>query len=229
MDDSRLVAKVVLIGADGTVAVTRLVSDRSPDLSTVDQVVRMVLAARRAHAELHLEEVCPILVGLLDLAGVVELVGLGPGDGRFDDSRAGRTSYLSSQGGAMSASTPTIRVKQILTVGIPVTDQDRALGFYVETLGFGLQLDVPIGPGQRWIVVAPPAGTATLALVLSTVARPAGIETGVRLVSTDVAGDHDALQAEGVDVDDVRHWEGVPPMFAFRDPDGNGLEMVGEA
>ncbi len=229
MDDLPLVAKVVLVGADGTVAVTRLVSDRSPDLSTVDLVARMVLAARRAHAELHLEEVCPILAGLLDLTGVVELVGPGPAGGRSDDSRDSRSSYHGREGGAMSTSAPTIQVKQVLTVGIPVTDQGRALRFYVETLGFGLRLDVPIGRGKRWIVVAPPAGTATIALVASNDDLPTGIETGVRLVSTDVAGDHVALQAEGVEVDDILRWEGVPPMFSFRDPDGNGLELVGEA
>jgi len=34
------------------------------------------------------------------------------------------------------------------------------------------------------------------------------------------------LVARGVDVDELLRWEGVPPMFAFRDPDGNGLEIV---
>jgi lactoylglutathione lyase len=78
-------------------------------------------------------------------------------------------------------------------------------------------------------VVAPPVGTATVALVASTEAVPAGIETGIRLVSTDVAADHADLRAAGFDVDDILRWEGVPPMFSFRDPDGNGLELVGEA
>ncbi len=128
----------------------------------------------------------------------------------------------------MSTSTPTIQVKQVLTVGVPVSDQDRALRFYVETLGFVPRLDVPIGEGKRWIVVAPPVGTATIALVASAEGKPAGIETGIRLVSEDVTGDHAALRGRGVDVDDILRWEGVPPMFAFRDPDGNGLELVGE-
>ncbi len=229
MDDSRLVAKVVLVRADGTVTVTRLLSDRVPDLSMVDLVARMALAARRARARMHVAEVCPGLARLLELAGVVELVGLRPVDREIDDSPAAAASYPPSEGGAMSTSTPTIRVKQILTVGIPVTDQDRARSFFVDTLGFGLHLDVPIGPGKRWIVVAPPAGTATIALVASTDGLPSGIETGIRLVSTDVGGDHVALKAEGVDVGDILRWEGVPPMFAFRDPDGNGLELVGEA
>ncbi len=37
---------------------------------------------------------------------------------------------------------------------------------------------------------------------------------------------HAAMRASGVDVGDVLRWPGVPPMFAFRDPDGNGMEIV---
>jgi hypothetical protein len=32
--------------------------------------------------------------------------------------------------------------------------------------------------------------------------------------------------ARGVDVDELLRWDGVPPMFAVHDPDGNGLEIV---
>jgi catechol 2,3-dioxygenase-like lactoylglutathione lyase family enzyme len=32
--------------------------------------------------------------------------------------------------------------------------------------------------------------------------------------------------ARGVDIDDVIRWPGVPAMFAFRDPDGNGFELI---
>ena len=34
------------------------------------------------------------------------------------------------------------------------------------------------------------------------------------------------MLASGVDADEVLRWEGVPPMFAFRDQDGNGMEIV---
>jgi lactoylglutathione lyase len=37
---------------------------------------------------------------------------------------------------------------------------------------------------------------------------------------------HEHLHAQGVEVGELLNWEGVPPMFAFRDPDGNGLEIV---
>ena len=37
---------------------------------------------------------------------------------------------------------------------------------------------------------------------------------------------HAAGRASGVDADDVPRWPDVPPMFAFRDPDRNGMEIV---
>lgn len=123
-------------------------------------------------------------------------------------------------------STPTIQVQEISVVGIPVTDQDRALAFYTAVLGFTTRLDVPIGPGRRWITVGAPQGNATIALVAASPEVPAGVETGIRLTSRDVDGDHEALRSAGVDAGDVLRWPGVPPMFAFRDPDGNGLEII---
>jgi catechol 2,3-dioxygenase-like lactoylglutathione lyase family enzyme len=110
-------------------------------------------------------------------------------------------------------------------VGIPVTDQDRALAFY-RALGFETRLDVPMGEGVRWIEVAPPGAAVTVALEPAHVERPAGVETGIRLTTGDADAAHAALRAQGVDADDVLRWPGVPPMFAFRDQDGNGLEIV---
>jgi catechol 2,3-dioxygenase-like lactoylglutathione lyase family enzyme len=110
-------------------------------------------------------------------------------------------------------------------VGIPVADQDKALSFY-RSLGFEARLDVPRGQGARWIEVAPPGTAVTLALELAQAERPAGVETGIRLTTADADAAHATMAAQGVDVDDVLRWPGVPPMFAFRDQDGNGLEIV---
>ena len=111
------------------------------------------------------------------------------------------------------------------TVGIAVTDQDKALAFY-EGLGFETRLDVPMGPGARWIEVAPPGAGVTLAFELAHAERPAGVETGIRLTTADAEATHAAMRALGVDVDGVLRWPGAPPMFAVRDQDGNGLEIV---
>jgi lactoylglutathione lyase len=128
----------------------------------------------------------------------------------------------------MPKSEATIQVTDVRTVGVPVTDQDRALRFYVDILGFEKRLDVPMGGGQRWIEVAPAAATTTNALVASHEGAPAGVETGIRLTTLQADSDHLELRARSVDCGDVLRWEGVPPMFAFRDQDGNGLEIVEE-
>jgi lactoylglutathione lyase len=124
---------------------------------------------------------------------------------------------------------PQRLIATITTVGVPVTDQERALGFYTETLGLQKQLDVPLPQfGGRWITVAPPGSVTTIALVPTHEGVPAGVETGIRLASPDAAAAHQQLQDRGVDVGELLRWDGIPPMFAFHDPDGNGLEIIQE-
>jgi lactoylglutathione lyase len=122
--------------------------------------------------------------------------------------------------------TGTARITGIHTVGVPVTDQDKALDFYTGTLGLTTRLDVPMGGGSRWIEVVPDGGQTSLALVPAKDSAPAGVETGIRLVTTDADAFRAHLLAAGADADEVLRWPGVPPMFAFRDQDGNGLEIV---
>ena len=114
----------------------------------------------------------------------------------------------------------TTQITGVGTVGVPVTDQDRALAFYVGELGFETRRDLPFGAG-RWIEVAPPGAATTIALV------PAGIPAGIRLTTTDAGADHATLRARGLDTDpEVTRMELAPPMFTLRDPDGNGLILV---
>jgi lactoylglutathione lyase len=115
----------------------------------------------------------------------------------------------------------------VRTIGVPVTDQDRALAFYVGKLGFEKRLDTPMEQfGGRWIEVAPPGTEMTVALVPTRDGVPTGVETGVRFTTGDAAAGHADLQSRGVDVGELLRWPGVPPMFAVRDQDGNGLEIV---
>jgi lactoylglutathione lyase len=119
-----------------------------------------------------------------------------------------------------------VGIKDIRTVGIPVVDQEQAMAFYVETLGFEKRLDVPMGAGDRWIEVAPPDAATTIALIRAHDGLSAGVETGIRLTTNDADAIHANFLAHGVDADDVLRWLGTPPMFAFRDQDGNGLEII---
>jgi catechol 2,3-dioxygenase-like lactoylglutathione lyase family enzyme len=124
----------------------------------------------------------------------------------------------------------TNTTKVALTM-VPVSDQDAAIDFYTSKLGFEKRTDMPFGEGERWVEVAPPNGEATIAL---TPLRPGadgwqlGRMTGIALESSDIRADHAAMKDAGVDCDDVSDFgEPVPPMFWFRDQDGNTLLMVG--
>jgi catechol 2,3-dioxygenase-like lactoylglutathione lyase family enzyme len=119
------------------------------------------------------------------------------------------------------------RITQVGPVMIPVSDQDRAIAFFVETLGFEKRSDTPFGRGDRWVEVAPPGATTTLALVLPREGEAAGIETRVAFSTDDVDADYASLNAAGADVDEVmRMGAPIPPMLFFRDPDGNRFMIV---
>jgi len=111
---------------------------------------------------------------------------------------------------------------------VPVADQDAAIGFYCEKLGLEKRADVPFGDGNRWVEVAPAGAETTIALVQPREGEATGIETRVALRTTEIEADHTALRERGVDVDaEVMRMGGpVPPMFFFRDLDGNQLLIV---
>ena len=122
---------------------------------------------------------------------------------------------------------PNRHIHGIRTVGIPVSDQDRAVAFYRDVLGFDILMDAPLPQlGARWIEAAPAGAPVSVALVKTDTTTPGGKETGIRFTTADAAAAHAELAAAGVDVDELLEWPGVPPMFALRDPDGNGLEVV---
>ena len=123
--------------------------------------------------------------------------------------------------------TPT-RITQLGTVMVPVSDQDRALDFYTGKLGFEKRADIPFGHGDRWVEVAPAGAATTIALVPPREGEPTGIQTRVGFTSEDIDADHASLLAQGVDVDEavMRMGDPVPPMFFFRDQDGNQLMAV---
>lgn len=127
----------------------------------------------------------------------------------------------------MSEHDNTACISDISAVAISVTDQDRALEFYTRILGFEKRLDAAFGEG-RWITVAPPGGSAEIALVGGEMGTTASAHTGIRLTTTDADATHARLRERGVDTDPevTRMGEYVPPMFSFRDPDGNELIIV---
>ena len=113
----------------------------------------------------------------------------------------------------------------IRTVSIPVNDQDAALRFYVDTLGFTVLRDNPTPSGGRWIELAPATTSAivTLEPAAPDVTRGA---IGIRFTTDDAEAAHAALHSRR------RGHRRNPPlarraaMFAFRDPDGNAFSVT---
>ena len=138
--------------------------------------------------------------------------------------------------------TPT-SISEIGAIFVAVADQERALEFYRDTLGFELRADFTYGGGIRWIEVAPPGAGNSIALVGPAEGGPAGGErTYCAFATDDIEADHASLRARGVDVDDEIATAGrsrpgllstdatvpdpVPAQFLFRDPDGNRFLVV---
>src|ERR1700758_911687 len=103
--------------------------------------------------------------------------------------------------------------------------------FFVEKLGFVNGRDIPFGAGDRWVDVAPAGADTTLSLLPPGHGLAVGVDTRIRFLTKDAAADHAELRARGVDVDpEIMRFGGpVPPMFGFRDPDGNTYYIVESA
>ncbi|HKT45430.1 MAG TPA: VOC family protein [Gaiellaceae bacterium] len=129
----------------------------------------------------------------------------------------------------MSKVASALNLTKVGRVCVTVSDTDRAIDFYVGTLGFEKIVDTPMGPGMRWVEVLIPGRETSIALAPPPPGRTAGgAQTGICLDTTDLDADHAALQAAGADVDEeiTRYGGPVPPMFWLRDPDGNSLIVV---
>ena len=112
------------------------------------------------------------------------------------------------------------------TIGIPVGDQDAALAFYRDSLGFEVLVDAPLPTGGRWIMLAPPGSAVSVSLVVASDDVPAGVETGIRFESADAGSTHEELARRGVAVGELLRWPSVPAMFQATDADGNRFEVV---
>ncbi len=122
---------------------------------------------------------------------------------------------------ATTTNTQGLALGTLTVVSVPVADQERALAFYAERLGFTVVVDEPFDPGLRWIQLLPPGGGASIALVNWFDAMPPGSLQGTVLGSADLDADYAALTARGVPFSS-------PPADAFwgrfaefADPDGN--------
>ena len=113
---------------------------------------------------------------------------------------------------------------RLLTVTLFVRDQNRSLEFYVGRLGFSLMADYSLPTGGRWVAVAPPDGTAMLALIAPRPAdeeyRQIGQARQVTFLTEDVHGKYREWLERGVEFLQPPcqpPWGGV--FASFADPD----------
>jgi catechol 2,3-dioxygenase-like lactoylglutathione lyase family enzyme len=116
-----------------------------------------------------------------------------------------------------------VTATHVLLLSVPVTDQDRARDFSVQVLGFELVREEGMGPGMRWVQVAPRGAQTSLTLVTWFESMPAGSLTGLVLKTDDLEGDAARLAEHGVPVEGGIQEAPWGRYIQFADPDGNGL------
>lgn len=113
-------------------------------------------------------------------------------------------------------------ISSVAKVGVYVRDQQRALEFFRDVLGFELITDQPMGPDARWIEVAPPGAETSLALW-----TPPGMESrigtfsGIVFKCSDIQRTYEELRRRGVTFAQEPTDQPGGVMGTFTDPDGN--------
>lgn len=123
---------------------------------------------------------------------------------------------------------------RLLLTTLLVRDYDEAIAFFTGKLGFALREDTPLSPTKRWVVVAPPGGTAAgLLLARADGDRQAariGDQTGGRvflfLETDDFARDHAAFTARGVHFVEPPRVEAYGTVAVFEDLYGNRWDLI---
>src|SRR5207248_4125999 len=109
--------------------------------------------------------------------------------------RPGRSCTPPDEEAQMSTVASKLNISKVGRVCVTIADTDRALDFYVGTLGFEKVVDVPMGPGMRWVEVSVSGAETTIALAPPPEGqRAGGKETGIILDTSDVDGAHAALK-----------------------------------
>jgi catechol 2,3-dioxygenase-like lactoylglutathione lyase family enzyme len=124
-------------------------------------------------------------------------------------------------------------------ITLPVSDVDRALRFYVDQVGFTLDIDYAPTDAFRVAQLTPPGSTCSIQLGIGLTDAPAGSIRNTYLVVTDLEAAGAGLAERGVSVSEIRHktpagaWDGgfapgpdpertdYASFAEFADPDGN--------
>lgn len=123
-------------------------------------------------------------------------------------------------------------IDYIHSTTVVVSDQDAALDFYVNTLGWKKELEYPMSDNARFITVAPPGGKTQLSLAPGnwfTPERSPGGPSGISCVTSDIDETYKTLTERGVKFTgpvEMMPW-GSRAVW-FLDPDGNEIFVAEE-
>jgi len=138
--------------------------------------------------------------------------------------------------GDVTVRSPTFSVEVIT---LPVSDVERALRFYVDQVGFALDVDYSPNDNFRVVQLTPPGSSCSVQIGKGLTDAPTGSLRNIFLVVTDLAAARSRLLERGVEVSEMRHktpigtWDGgfapgldpargdYASFASFSDPDGN--------
>jgi predicted enzyme related to lactoylglutathione lyase len=105
-------------------------------------------------------------------------------------------------------------------VTVPVADVKRAMGFYVERLGFSVEQDVHVDESHQFVELIPPGSSCSIALTAGYIDARPGTLQGTQLNVDDVDAARALLFSRGVEVSEVQEYPWGRFCF-FSDIDGN--------
>ena len=109
---------------------------------------------------------------------------------------------------------------RIELIFVPVTDVDRAIAFYVDTVGFTLDMQARVDENIRFVQVTPPTSACSIAFGEGITDMTPGTQNSIQVVVPDVEAARRHLVERGVDAPEVvtLAWGSFA---SFTDPDGN--------
>lgn len=124
--------------------------------------------------------------------------------------------------------------QKIATIALVVADYDEAIEFYRDKLGFSLVADTPLGPGKRWVLVAPPGGNSARLLLakadgaeqLAAIGNQTGGRVMLFLETEDFAGDFARMSEKGVTFLEAPRHEPYGSVAVFADLYGNKWDLI---
>jgi catechol 2,3-dioxygenase-like lactoylglutathione lyase family enzyme len=121
-----------------------------------------------------------------------------------------------------------VPITHVQLFSVPVSDQDRAIDFYVNTLGFSVESDSDMDPDMRWVMLTLPGAQTAITLVTWFPSMPAGSLRGLVLETDDLEASVASMTERGAAPSEIQD----APWGRFvqlDDPDGNGIIVQASA